>query len=146
MKNIMSDDNKFEILKIAYQSHRQEIAYWREHSWQTTKWMIGLFMLVSAATLFLKAKYDVILVPLFTLSILATVYQHKNYEVYKNRWQRLADIEEALGFYEKDHYIGGKTLYPEELRIPKVTYKGTGFFIAAIWAMSISTAIAIMLQ
>ena len=81
-----------------------------------------------------------------SLSILASIYQHKNYKVYKNRWERLADIEEALGFYEKDHYIEGKTLYTEELRIPKVTYKGTGFFIASIWAMSISTAIAIMLQ
>lgn len=142
----LSDDQKFEILKEVYIEQRKEISFWRERSWKVTTWLIGLMLAVSGAAIFFDAKYPIILIPLLALSIIATMYLHKNYEVYSERWERLAAVEEALRFFDENVYVQGKSLHPPELKKPTVTYKGTAFFIAAIWIMAISTAVAMLLK
>jgi UDP-N-acetylmuramyl pentapeptide phosphotransferase/UDP-N-acetylglucosamine-1-phosphate transferase len=142
----VSDDQKFQILKEAYIEQRREISFWRERSWKVTTWLIGLMLAVSGVAIFFNAKYPIILIPLLALSIIATIYLHKNYKVYSERWERLAAVEDALGFFDQNVYVQGKSLHPPELRKPTVTYKGTGFFIAAIWVMAISTALAMLLK
>ena len=140
----LTDDQKFEMLKAAYEERRKEVTFWRERSWKVTSWIVGVFLAFSAgATTFHGDKFSYLLIPLIVLSVIATVYLHKNYAVYRERWRRLADVEEALGFFEQGTYIGGKALNPPELRKPAVTYKGTAFFILAIWATAVA-AIAVV--
>ena len=142
----LSDDQKFQILKEAYIGQRKEIYFWRERSWKVTTWLIGLILAASGAAIFFNAKYPIILIPLLALSIIATIYLHKNYKVYSERWSRLAAVEEALGFFVQDVYVEGKSLHPPELRKPAITYKGTAFFIAAIWVMAISMVLAVLVE
>ena len=142
----LTDDHKFQILKEAYLAQRKEISFWRERSWKVTTWLIGLMLAVSSAAVFFNTKYPIILVPLLGLTIIATIYLHEKYKVYCDRWQRLAIIEEALGFFEQNVYIQRGVLYPPESREPKVNYRGTAFFIGAIWIMAISTIFAILLK
>ena len=141
----LTDENKFEILKEAYIEQRKEISFWRERSWKVTMWLVSLLLAVSGAATFLDEKPPVILIPLFALSIIATIYLDKNYRVYCERWERLGSIEKALGFFEEDVYIPGISLLSSKLEKPQITYKGTGFFISAIWVMAISTAVAILI-
>lgn len=136
----LTDDQKFEILKVAYEERRKELAFWRERSWKVTSWMVGVFLAFSAgATTIPGDKFPYLLIPLLVLSLVATVYLRKNYKVYRELWIRLADVEEALGFFESGVYVPEKSLNPPDLRVPTVTYKGTAFFIAAIWVTAIAS-------
>ena len=138
----LSNEQKFEILKEAYNEQRKEINFWRERSWKVTTWTIALQIAVLVANIkFSSTQLVYILIPLTALSVMVTMYLHKNYIVYSERWQRLAEVEDALGFFNKDVYVSGKSLLPESLKNPKITYKGTRFFIAAVWIMNISIAI-----
>ena len=141
----LSDDQKFQILKEAHIEQRKESSFWRERSWKVTTWLIGLMLAVSGVTMFSNAKYPIVLIPFFCLSIIATIYLHKNYKRYSQAWDRVLAIEDALGFSEENVYVQGKSLLPAKLRM-KPTYKGTGSFIAAIWVMAISTALALLLK
>lgn len=44
----LTDNQKFEILKIAYKKRRKEIAFPRERSLKVTSWMVGVFLAFSA--------------------------------------------------------------------------------------------------
>lgn len=143
----LDDKQKFEILKSAYTERKKEVEFWRERSWKVTSWLIGIFLAFSAAVKAIPDdKFVYLLFQLMALSGIATIYLHKNYKVYSERWQRLADIEEALNFFEKGVYINDNSLNPPELRKPKVTYKGTAFFITSIWLMAISSLVLVVLE
>ena len=138
----LSNEQKFEILKEAYIEQRKEINFWRDRSWKVTTWTVATLLAVLAVIIKYEITYMVqILIPIAALSGVVTIYLNKNYNVYCERWERLAEVEEALGFFCKGVFIQDKSLLPEHLRKPKVTYKGTGFFIAAIWIIYISIAI-----
>lgn len=143
----LTDDHKFQMLKAAYEERRKEVTFWRERSWKVTSWLVGVFLAFSAgATTVPAQKFPYLLIPLLALSVVATVYLHKNYTVYSERWHRLADVEEALGFFESGYYVTGKALNAAELRKPQVTYKGTAFFIAAIWVAAISAVVVVFVK
>jgi hypothetical protein len=146
MKISLTPEQKFDILKEVYAENRKEIAFWRERSWKVTTWLIGSMLAISSASVFSGTSYPALAAPLLGLSIIASIYLHKNYRVYSERWQRLAAIEEALGFFEPDCYVEGKSLHPEELKRPRVTYRGTAFFIAAIWVIAVCSIVALVLK
>lgn len=140
----LEDVQKFEILKEVYIEQRKEIAFWRERSWKVTAWLIGILLGISGAAAFTGTKPFVLLLPIGGLTIVASMYLHKNYTTYCERWKRLAAVEEALGFFDQNVYIDGKSLHPKELKTPEVTYKGTAFFIVSIWVIAISAAVSIL--
>jgi hypothetical protein len=141
----LNDEQKFQLLKEVYIEHRKEVKYWPEHSWKVTIWLISLMITISASTLFVEVK-TTILFPVVVLTVLASLYLNKNYITYTNRWRFLADIENALGFFEKNIYIEGDALYKPEFRTPKVTYDGTVFFILAMSMMAFSVILIVLLK
>jgi hypothetical protein len=140
----LSNDQKFEILKETYLEQRKEAAFWRERSWKVTVWLIGLFLAISAATVFTNSQHPVLVLPMLGLAAVATFYLHKNYKVYSDRWKNVSRVENAFGFFTKDEYVPGDTLLPTKLLNPVVTYKGTAFFMASIWIVAISASIAVI--
>ena len=140
----LSDDQKFAILKEAYLEQRKEVAFWRERSWKVTSWIIGLFLAISAASIFAEAKHPILILPMIALSVAATFYLHKNYRVYSGRWQNVGRIEQALAFFHEGEYIPAETLLPAEMKTPRVTYAGTAFFIGSIWIVALSTVAAFL--
>ena len=139
----LSDQQKFDILKTAYLEQRKEAAFWRDRSWKTTTWVVGLFLAISTAGVFTNAKHPVLLLPLIGLSLMATVYLCKNYRSYQKAWQRVSRVERALEFYTQSEYLPGDTLLPANLPEEKVTRKGTVFFILTIWIVAIAAFIAV---
>lgn len=144
MRIELTDKDKLEILKVAYAEVRKEIGYIRQKSWKVTTWVIGVYFALSGGTILLNRHENILILPVLGLAIVASIYQHENYKTYCDRWNRLGEIEDALGFFEKGIYIESSSLLPEEKKKPKVTYKGTAFFILAIWIMAISVIMAIL--
>lgn len=130
----LSNDQKFEILKITYQERRKEIAFPRDRSFQVTSWMVSIFLALSAGTTAISNKLSsCLIIPLFALCAITTFYLHRNHKVYCERLNRVADIEEALQFFENGAFVKEKSLNPSDLRIPKVTCSGTLVYVFAIW-------------
>lgn len=137
----LSDDHKFQILKEVYLELRKEISFWHERSFKVTMWLTGLMLTAFSAAAFGDGKQPIILIPVFGLSFMATLYLHKNYRNCVDRLKRLIAVEEALKFFENNAYIQGNPIYPPNLRIPAVKYIGTLFFILTIWIMAFSVAV-----
>ncbi|KJS02655.1 MAG: hypothetical protein VR65_04765 [Desulfobulbaceae bacterium BRH_c16a] len=96
--------------------------------------MVGIFLALSAGTTAISKELSSYLIfPLFALCAITTIYLHINYKVYCERLNRVADIEEALQFFENGAFVKEKSLNPSDLRIPKVNRSGTWVYIFAIW-------------
>jgi hypothetical protein len=137
---------KIEILKLLYQEHRKEIAYFRDNSFKVMSWAVGYYISITAATLF-SDNASTFLVPVYLgLAIAAHIYLHKNYITYVDRWKRLSEVEEALGLFTVGDFIDGKSIIPASCNPPTVTYKGTLFFILAVWIVALSCSLAVWLK
>ena len=137
---------KVDVLKMAYQEHRKEIAYYRDNSYQVTGWVIGLHISLSAAGIFVPGNAKLLIGLFLSLAVATTMYLHKNYTSYCDRWKHLSGVERALGFFEYSAYIDGATLLPSEKEAPSVTYKGSLFYILAVWIVSLSSCLAVWLK
>ena len=107
----LTDDQKFEILKVAYEERRKEVAFPRERSLKVASWMVGVLLAFSASTTAInseKALY--LLISLLALTIVVTFYLLNNHKIYRERWARAADVEEALQFFDVGVYITNKSL------------------------------------
>lgn len=142
MLDIQSTE-KVDVLKMAYQAHRKEIAYYRNNSYQIMSWVIGLHISLSAAGIFVSSNARPLVGLFLSLAVATTMYLHKNYRTYCDRWKHLSAVERALGFFEPGAYIDGKTLMPTDKNPPTVTYRGTLFFTLSVWIVSLSSCLAV---
>ncbi|MCD4675247.1 MAG: hypothetical protein K8S18_04530, partial [Desulfobacula sp.] len=75
----LTQENQFEILKAAYLEKIKEVQFWRDRSIKVTMWIIGIFTTIAGLSLFLNTYYPIIIIPLFALSLISTIYLHKNF-------------------------------------------------------------------
>ena len=142
----LSNDQKVEIVTKLYEDQRKEAVFWRERNYKITTWLVGLLLAVSAAAIYADARYPIVLVPLFSLAIIGTIYLSKNFRRYSEVSSRLAQVQEALKLFEDGTYLPNVPLFEKRLRHVRPDRRGTGSFIAAIWVIAISTAIAVVFK
>ena len=145
----LTDDQKFKILKVAYEERRKEVVFPRERSLKVTSWMIGVFLAFSAGTTAIrgdKLSYLLLLIPLLLLSAVVTAYLYDNHKTYCERWTRVADVEEALQFFEDGVYLTSKSLNEPDLRNPKVKFLGTVVYITAIWFSAMASVTLVIVR
>ena len=147
MSITINDDQKYEILKTVRAQRIEEARFWRNRSWNVTTWLIGLSMTISGAAIFAEGNHRIAAIPLISLAIVTSFYLQKNYRNYRENLQCLSLIDDQLGLFTKDIFVKDKVVYPSRWKNPDVTFwGGTGIFLIAIWVMSISCSVAIILK
>lgn len=143
MPLILTDAEKAKVLTEVQDQLRKESIFWRDRSWNVTVKVVSLVVALSTAASFLNVQYPVVPVFFFTLASIATVYLLKTFDRYKGNRERLAKVEEALGFFDNNMYLPNKPLYPARFHKVYVTFwGGSGIFILSIWIVTVFGALA----
>lgn len=138
----LTEQQKVDVLITVYVESRKEISFWRDRSWLAMTWTVATLMAIGAASV-LNPGTRWMLLPTVALAIAAGVYLIKNQRTYRDRWRRLSEVENALGFFEPGTYVDGRSLLPSDLAVPSITVVGSGAFVFIVGIVAGGVGVAI---
>jgi hypothetical protein len=136
-------DSNPALLTTLLHENTKELVFWRERNWATLKLVVGAYIALTGLSIFDGASNALILLVL-ALALVSTVYLRKNFRRYQERREVGARIERALGLYEKGKFLPDDSLLPERFAQPMASWKGSGSFIFAVWAVALAAIFAIV--
>lgn len=137
----ISDDNKIKLLVEAYNKHSRELLSLEESQQR----LVTLLLAVLAAGITFIAEIQPfpqqLMIPLIIVAILLAVfggvYTHKRNKARASIRRLMVAIEEAMGFYDQNQYLQGRSLYPAAMKTyPKAQWLGSIYYIVLLAAIS----------
>ena len=142
---MLSETQKFDLLKTMYVETNKELAIGRERNWNTMKLAIGANVAIAGVTAFTDSPPAFIFLVL-SLALVASIYLNKNFTWFKEKRAARVRIEKALSMFEESAFISGETLLPAHFENAEAIKAGTYSFVAAIWIVAIATMASILLK
>jgi len=132
---LLDEESKLEVLLAAFRDRRAEVTYWRRHAWHVVVFFVAVCALIAAAGHIGHVTNPG--KPTFFLAIAATAYIVQLAKSADAAARRLAEIEDALGFFEEGRFVEELALQPIGTKDILVGDVPMGIYIAAIWCGAI---------
>ena len=131
----LNEDHKLEVLLAAFRDRRDQVDFWRRHAGH----VVALFVAMCTA-LFIAGELgraDDAQGIIGALAVVATIYMLHIAKSADTAVRRLAEIEEALGFFQEGLFVDELALQPLAGKNAFRMDLAVGVYIAAIWIAAV---------
>jgi hypothetical protein len=139
----LSPEKKVEILQAAFEENQADRKFWRERAWNTVSAAVAALIGLGSVSVFREATVTFVIL-IIGVWAAGTAYLCIAYLRYRDVKSVGLNLQEALGFFEKDFYLKGRTIVPQELQRIQPRLGGlTVFFGVLFWVAACAVAAVI---
>lgn len=149
----MLRDEQLEVLKILYPWYKEEVFRRREQMMRLTAFASAFLVLLLVTMLavparpspdFTTALFAITGVALFSAVFAYLILQQRSRHRMAKR--ALIEIERVMGLYEKDLYLLGKTLYPENWQTAWLSDRSVTIYLVVLTTLTVLVIAAVLLR